>query len=112
MATWFPNACGLITLSRHDEGRPQVLLEAMAAGLPIVASNLPAHCDMITHQQTGWLAETKSDVAAGLERLENVAESARIAEAATNWVREVVGTWDDCAARYAQAYRNILFAAQ
>src|SRR5690606_5256464 len=32
---WFPSATGLITLSDHDEGRPQVMLEAMAAGLPI-----------------------------------------------------------------------------
>jgi glycosyltransferase involved in cell wall biosynthesis len=41
LKNWFPRACGLITLSRHDEGRPQVMLEAMAAGLPVLASDLP-----------------------------------------------------------------------
>ena len=32
--TWFPQAHGLITLSRHSEGRPQIMLEAMAARVP------------------------------------------------------------------------------
>ena len=40
---WFPRACGLVTLSQHAEGRPQVMLEAMAAALPIIASPLAAH---------------------------------------------------------------------
>lgn len=105
---WFPKASGLITLSRHDEGRPQVLLEAMAAGLPILASKLPAHCDMISHRQTGWIAEKKSDVAVGLERLEDESTSAHIATAARVWVSKTVGTWDDCAARYTQAYADLL----
>src|SRR3546814_10395296 len=38
----FPAARGLITLSQHAEGRPQVLLEAVAASLPIVATDMPA----------------------------------------------------------------------
>ena len=56
---WFPEATGLITLSDHDEGRPQVMLEAMAAKLPIIASDIAAHRDMIKHRQTGWIAKTK-----------------------------------------------------
>src|SRR3546814_14151560 len=48
----FPAARGLITLSQHPEGRPQVLLEAMAASLPIVASDIPAHASNLAHSQT------------------------------------------------------------
>lgn len=105
---WFPKASGLITLSRHDEGRPQVMLEAMAAGLPILASKLPAHCDMISHRQTGWIVETRSDVAAGLTNLEDADIATLIAKTAQQWVLEEVGTWENCAARYAHAYRDIL----
>lgn len=105
---WFPQACGLITLSRHDEGRPQVMLEAMAAGLPVLASDLPAHSDMLQHRQTGWLAATRDDLVQGLEWLEDPAHNQRSGQAARQWVKDSVGSWDDCASRYASAYRSLL----
>jgi hypothetical protein len=104
---WFPMASGLITLSRHDEGRPQVLLEAMAAGLPVLASDLPAHRDMLQHQQTGWLAATRSEVEQGLNWLERPENSRLSGELARQWIKASIGTWDDCANRYAQAYRDL-----
>lgn len=105
---WFPKACGLITLSRHDEGRPQVMLEAMAAGLPVLASDLPAHRDMVQHRQTGWLAKSPKDLAQGLAWLEQPIQNRLAAQAARQWVKEAVGTWDDCAGRYATAYQDLL----
>lgn len=105
---WFPQACGLITLSRHDEGRPQVMLEAMAAGLPVLASDLPAHRDMLQHRQTGWLAATRDDLVDGLDWLEDPVHNQQAGQAARQWVRDTVGTWDDCAARYAAAYQSLL----
>jgi len=108
LGDWFPQASGLITLSCHDEGRPQVMLEAMAAGLPILASELPAHRDMLRHEETGWLAASAADVRRGLDWLEEPERNARIGKAAQDWVRESIGTWDECAGLYAQAYRNLL----
>jgi hypothetical protein len=105
---WFPQATGLITLSRHDEGRPQVMLEAMAAGLPVLASDLPAHRNMLQHRQTGWLAVSREDVAQGLDWLETPANNQVTGEAARRWIKDTIGTWDDCAARYALAYRDLL----
>ena len=105
---WFPQACGLITLSRHDEGRPQVMLEAMAAGLPVLASNLPAHRDMVQHRQTGWLAANRDELCQGLEWLEDAQNNRQTGQAARKWVKDVVGTWDDCAGRYAVAYQSLL----
>lgn len=104
---WFPMASGLITLSRHDEGRPQVMLEAMAAGLPVLASDLPAHRNMLQHQETGWLAATRQDVQRGLEWLEQPIQNQQSGESARKWIRASVGTWDDCADRYVQAYRDL-----
>ena len=104
---WFPSAQGLITLSRHAEGRPQVMLEAMAAGLPIIASRLPAHEDLLQHQQTGWLCESPAGLGSALATLEDATTNQRIGAAARTWVREAVGTWDDCAARYSALYRQL-----
>jgi len=105
---WFPMACGLITLSRHDEGRPQVMLEAMAAGLPVLASDLPAHRDIVQHRATGWLAETPQDLAAGLAWLDDAGNNRNTGQAARQWIKDSVGTWDDCAGRYAAAYQELL----
>ncbi len=105
---WFPMATGLITLSRHDEGRPQVMLEAMAAGLPVLASDLSAHRDMLQHRQTGWLAPTRNELVKGLDWLESPLNNQSIGYSARQWVKGTVGTWDDCATRYASAYRSLL----
>jgi glycosyltransferase involved in cell wall biosynthesis len=105
---WFPRACGLISLSRHDEGRPQVMLEAMAASLPIIASDLPAHRNIIRSGENGLLAATRADFAAALDRLENPAENQRIGMASRHFAASAFGTWDDCAARYAGLYKKLL----
>lgn len=105
---WFPNATGLITLSRHSEGRPQVMLEAMAAGLPIVASNMPAHASVVQDGRTGLLCEGPDHLAACIRRVEDPQINAQMGEAARMWVRQEVGTWDDCAARYARVYEQLL----
>ena len=60
---WFPQAHGLVTLSRHAEGRPQVMLEAMAAGLPIIASEMPAHADLVQPGSTGELCAIRRAMA-------------------------------------------------
>lgn len=101
---WFPEACGLVTLSAHDEGRPQVVLEAMAAGVPVIVSDLPAHRDIVSHGTTGWIATDRASFGEGLRQLEDSAVNGRIEAAAREWARAVVGTWADCAGRYVRAY--------
>ena len=105
---WFPHAHGLITLSRHAEGRPQVMLEAMAASLPIVASRMPAHADIVTDGATGALCDTPSDYANALDMLEQPDDNLRFGNAARAWATREIGTWDDCAGRYAAVYRRLL----
>lgn len=105
---WFPEATGLITLSDHNEGRPQVMLEAMAAKLPIIASDLPAHRNMIEHRQTGWIAKTREEFQEGLRWLSVGDNNIRTGLAASEWVRRQIGTWDDCADRYLAAYEKLI----
>ena len=108
MRDWFPKARGLITLSRHAEGRPQVMLEAMASALPIVASRMPAHADIVADGSTGILCGDQSEYAAALERLEQPEVNRTFGESAREWVMREMGTWDDCAARYVRVYRRLL----
>ncbi|AYH42076.1 group 1 glycosyl transferase [Azoarcus sp. DN11] len=108
MGEWFPRARGLITLSQHAEGRPQVMLEAMAAGLPIIASRLPAHENIVFHDETGALCDRPQDVATALERLDAPDANLRAGAAARAWAAREIGTWDDCAARYTALYRQLL----
>jgi len=105
---WFPGAAGLLTLSRHDEGRPQVMIEAMAAGLPVIASRIPAHADLIRHGETGWLVDSRDELAEALREAETPSAAAEITARARSRIRETIGTWDDYARRCLTAYTSLL----
>ncbi|MEX0887009.1 MAG: glycosyltransferase family 4 protein [Phycisphaeraceae bacterium] len=53
------------------DGIPVVLMEAMAAGVPVVAGDLPAIRELVAHEQTGLLVEASNvgAVARSLRRL-------------------------------------------
>ena len=105
---WFPGAAGLVTLSRHAEGRPQVMLEAMASGLPIIASDIDAHTSFLKHGETAWLCDSPGHFYDGLLQLETPRTNSAIGWAAHHWARSAIGTWDDCATRYLALYRELL----
>lgn len=109
---WFPNTSGLITLSQHAEGRPQVMLEAMASGLPIIASRITAHEDLLQDRQTGWLCGDANEVGLALDALDTQPMNHELGQRAKAWARTNIGTWDDCAGRYFDVYKDLLSASQ
>jgi glycosyltransferase involved in cell wall biosynthesis len=104
----FPRATRLLSLSTHPEGRPQVMLEAMAAGLPILASSNPAHVDLVTHRGTGWICNESTDFEAGLSFIEDSGNNSDMGDLAREQARLRFGDWDDCASRYANLYEELL----
>ncbi|MDM8539692.1 glycosyltransferase [Desulfococcaceae bacterium HSG9] len=49
-------ASDLSVLPSHEEGFSNVLLESMAAGLPVVATSVGGNPEAVVHGVTGWLA--------------------------------------------------------
>jgi glycosyltransferase involved in cell wall biosynthesis len=45
----------VVCLASEYEGMPNVLLEAMAAGVPVVASDIPGNRDVVVQGETGFL---------------------------------------------------------
>jgi glycosyltransferase involved in cell wall biosynthesis len=45
----------LFVLPSHEEGIPRCLMEAMALGVPVLASDIPGNRDLVTHGETGLL---------------------------------------------------------
>lgn len=105
--SWFPQAHGLITLSRHAEGRPQVMLEALASGLPIIASHLPAHDDLLIRGGCGELVGSPDDLRAALDKLSDPAMNSTLGQRGRALMQREIGTWDDCAERYVSLYRKL-----
>ena len=51
----------VFALPSHYEGHPKALIEAMACGCAIVATDVPGIRELVRHREDGWLCKTDSD---------------------------------------------------
>ena len=70
----------LFVLPSHREGMPRTILEAMASGLPVVASDIRGCREEVVHGETGYLFPV-CDVRGLAERLEQLIMSADLRQA-------------------------------
>ena len=53
------HAADIFIFPSKQEGLPMALMEAMASGLPIIASNIRGNKDLIVHKKNGYLLSGK-----------------------------------------------------
>ncbi len=84
-------ACNITALSSLHEGTPNALLESMACGVPVVATDVSDNSYVVKEAQTGFLVEI-GDIGAMAERLQillaNDALCQEMGQKAINWVME------------------------
>ena len=92
------------------EGLSNVIMEAMAAGRPVVATDIPGTNELITHGETGMLFPIGDRAAlAGCTKalLEQPEAAQRLGEAARERILDEYGI-DKMVARYADVYRTVM----
>jgi len=90
VAPWC-QAADIFVLPSHGEGLSNALLEAMACGLPVLATSVGGNCDVIEHGRTGLLVQPNgpqqlADAIAGL--LSDESQRAALGDAARRHVQQ------------------------
>jgi len=91
------------------EGLPTVIMEAMAVGVPVIATDIPGSQEMISHKKNGWLvtpAEPSSLANAICELIENPQLRQQICEAAKQSVKQY--SIEEIAKAYIQLFESLL----
>jgi len=65
----------IVMLTSLNEGTPVSIMEAMAAGKPVLSTNVGGISELITNGESGLLASTEAELVAGLS---NLVEDARL----------------------------------
>jgi len=101
----------IFILGSFSEGRPNVVLESMAAGIPVVASNIQGMGELIENQKTGVLFKSGDahDLSLKIQELiDHPEQLERISHAARSFILESGLTWEASAGAYAKLYRGCI----
>jgi len=101
----------LFILPSYWEGRPSVVHEAMAAAMPVLATDIDGTRELVQHGKTGWLVPP-GDVNALSDVLDDFIKGKRNLASAglagRQWMQEQGLTWDNTAKRYCQLYMDAI----
>ena len=91
-----------------NEGMPNTVLEAMACGLPVIASNIPGNVDVVKDGVTGYLFDlgNPEQLRERIARLICSPELAKnLGRKGRDWVVAEF-SWTDVAKRYADIFET------
>lgn len=104
-----------LVLPSLSEGIPNVVLEAMACALPVLASNLPGIREVVKNEETGFLVAPK-DVADLTKKLlllvRNPVRRQKMGDGAYQHLSEMNLTWEQSAKQYLEVYKKVCVASQ
>ncbi len=105
------NAADVFVLPSLSEGRPNVVLEAQACGVPVVATNVGGTPELITNEETGLLVE-KDNARALADSIRRLMDSeslrVRLGQQARRHIQEDGLTWSSCAEKVSVIYQSLL----
>ena len=109
MYMWY-GAANLFVLPSLSEGRPNVILEAMASELPIVATNIGGTNELIKDGKNGLLIPVKNPDAlaeAITKIMSSKALTIELGKAARRDIENSGYTWESCAKKYISIYEKL-----
>jgi len=108
VSTWLKNADVFIA-SSLSEGRPNAMLEAMATGLPIIATNIPGHRELVTTNVNGnfFAINDVDGLVISLLSLHDKNLRQRYGEASRHYIVEQGLTWENSARLYMNLFTQL-----
>lgn len=107
LSTWYSSA-DVVALLSHSEGCPNVVIEALACGRPVVATRVGGVPELIQEGETGLLVDRR-DPAHVADRLLQALDREWDSTDLSSHVRN--RSWDDVARRQLDVYRGVLEAS-
>lgn len=103
-------ACDLFVLASRWEGMPNVLLEAGAAGIPVISTRVEGADEIITSRESGVLVgiSSQDELAAAMSECLSDPLSAKNLAARLQSIVSQQFTWESAARSYSALYESLL----
>ncbi len=104
-----------LVLPSLSEGTPNVVLEAMGCGLPIVATDLPGIREVVEEKVSGFLVEPKNVDALAkkmLHLVQNIEDRLAMGRSAYQSILKMRLGWDQSAKQYLEVYKKACAVSQ
>ena len=100
----------ILILPSHHEGRPNVVLETMAAGLPVIGTDIDGIRELVQNYETGILFKD-NDMSSLVEAItyfiDNPDKVKAMGEAGREWIISQGLTWDNTAQKYLDLFTSM-----